>query len=572
MEQRRTILAVVLSLAVYYLWMVWVSQNPVPEGAEVQTGAEIAQVDGTEPETTPATESVAATGAEAVPVPVPETPAAPAARPLPPVQEIALASGPVEGTWTTDGGALSSVHLSDHKAPFQVEALYRYVMRRFGGDDSPWLPYGEEPGPALLSTADARLVNVGTGSLDASGVRFSKVSASGDETVLRAELEDGLVIERTTRHGGDDYLVEIDLAWTNKGATPYTDALWVGMHDVFPAAAAGRYDSVARPWFMVDGDADEWDLEDMGVPTRLSGDVSWFGLADRYFLVALIPEGDDGHVYAGALDRGAELAPLHGGHYVLDGTLAPGETRRASFRLYAGPKMRGHLAEVAGDAQLEEAVQFGFFGFFAKLLLTGLVFFHGLIGNWGMAIIALTFTVKALLFPLTQMGFKSSQAMQSIQPELQRVREEYADDQEELNKRTFELFRENGVNPLGGCLPLVIQMPVWYALYSVLLYSVELYHTEFLYFRDLSSIDPYLAWPAAVVLLMVIQQQFMPTGNMDPAQARVMKLMPLLFGFFFFSFPAGLVLYISVNMVLSLLQQWFIKRQFQSRSPAPVAS
>jgi YidC/Oxa1 family membrane protein insertase len=115
---------------------------------------------------------------------------------------------------------------------------------------------------------------------------------------------------------------------------------------------------------------------------------------------------------------------------------------------------------------------------------------------------------------------------------------------------------------------MLVQMPVWFALYRLLFSSVELYHTKFLYFQDLSSIDPYAAWPAMVVVLMLIQQQFMPMGNMDPTQQRVMKLMPLLFGFFFFIFPSGLVLYISVNMVLSILQQWVIRRQFKAVTPS----
>jgi YidC/Oxa1 family membrane protein insertase len=132
----------------------------------------------------------------------------------------------------------------------------------------------------------------------------------------------------------------------------------------------------------------------------------------------------------------------------------------------------------------------------------------------------------------------------------------------------MKLWKENGVNPLGGCLPMLIQFPVWIALYQVLLTSVDLYHTKFLYIQDLSSVDPYCIFPAVVVVLMLIQQQMMPTANMDPAQAKMMKMMPLMFGFFFFTFPAGLVIYIFVNMTLTIAQQWVIKRQFNK--PAAV--
>ena len=175
--------------------------------------------------------------------------------------------------------------------------------------------------------------------------------------------------------------------------------------------------------------------------------------------------------------------------------------------------------------------------------------------------------IKLVFFPLTQMSFKSSQRMQALQPQIKELRETLKDQPEELNRRTMELFRENKVNPLGGCLPMVIQMPIWFALYQMLLYSVELYHTEFLYLKDLSTADPYCILPLIVVGLMLVQQRFMPTGNMDPNQARMMKLMPLVFGVLFFTFPSGLVLYIFCNMCLTILQQWVIKRRFGKMAP-----
>jgi YidC/Oxa1 family membrane protein insertase len=158
--------------------------------------------------------------------------------------------------------------------------------------------------------------------------------------------------------------------------------------------------------------------------------------------------------------------------------------------------------------------------------------------------------------------------MSALQPKLQELREKYADNQEELNRRTIEMFRAAGVNPVGGCLPMLAQMPVWIALYAMLYSSVELYQTDFLYLKDLSSADPYAVLPLIVVVLMMIQQQLIPMGNMDPAQQRIMKLMPLFFGFLFFSFPSGLVLYIFVNTLLSMVQQWLIKRMYAVPKPA----
>ena len=145
-------------------------------------------------------------------------------------------------------------------------------------------------------------------------------------------------------------------------------------------------------------------------------------------------------------------------------------------------------------------------------------------------------------------------------------------DAEALNRATVDLFKEHKVNPVGGCLPMFIQMPVFLALFYVLMYSADLYHTEFLYLRDLSSPDPYCLLPSVVVAIMLIQQQFTPMGNMDPAQARMMRLMPLMFGVLWFMFPSGLVVYYFVNTVLSILQQWWIRRTFSTAPPAPAVA
>ncbi|MFT6232082.1 MAG: YidC/Oxa1 family membrane protein insertase [Myxococcota bacterium] len=287
-------------------------------------------------------------------------------------------------------------------------------------------------------------------------------------------------------------------------------------------------------------------------------------LADRYFTFALVPSGTNAGTAVFSPVQSGDLT-MYGVHYKVGRTIEPGESIAESFVLYVGPKEHGILKELAPG--LNKLVQLGWFAFFGRFLLMLLHMFYGLIGNWGVSIIALTLLVKGAFFPLTQTSFRSSQAMQAIQPKLQEVRERYKDSPEELNKQTLALFRDNGVNPLAGCLPMLVQMPVWIALYNVLLSSVDLYQVEFLYMKDLSSVDPYCILPAIVVVLMLVQQRFMPTGNMDPTQARLMKMMPLLFGFFFFTFPSGLVIYIFFNMVLTILQQWWIKRSYAMAAP-----
>jgi YidC/Oxa1 family membrane protein insertase len=303
-------------------------------------------------------------------------------------------------------------------------------------------------------------------------------------------------------------------------------------------------------------------LTKLEAPEPYEGKVSWFGIADHYFAVFLLPDESSAGKLVFSPRQLLSGATAYGEHYVIPVALEAGEALTERFRMFIGPKKLDLLGSVHPD--LPEAVQLGWFGFFARILLYLLQKFHGWVGNWGLAIVCLTLLVKGVFFPLTQMSFRSSQAMQALQPKLQEIREQFKDNQEELNKRTIAMFRENGVNPVGGCLPMLVQMPVWIALYSMLQSSVDLYQTKFLYLKDLSSADPYGVLPLVVVVLMMVQQQFMPMGNMDPSQQRIMKIMPLFFGLLFFTFPSGLVVYIFVNMVLTILQQWFIKRTFKA--------
>jgi YidC/Oxa1 family membrane protein insertase len=181
-------------------------------------------------------------------------------------------------------------------------------------------------------------------------------------------------------------------------------------------------------------------------------------------------------------------------------------------------------------------------------------------------------SIKAVFFPLMQKQFVSSKRMQAIQPQLKELKEKYKDNQQLQTQMTMQLFKENNVNPMSGCLPMIIQMPVWFALYNVMLYSVEIYGTQFLYLKDLTEADPTGALPLLVTVLMVLQQKLMPMGSMDPMQQKMMRLMPVMFGIFMFTFPSGLVLYFSVNNVLTIAQQWFIYRKRDDESPSSEAS
>jgi YidC/Oxa1 family membrane protein insertase len=234
---------------------------------------------------------------------------------------------------------------------------------------------------------------------------------------------------------------------------------------------------------------------------------------------------------------------------------------QVQFKVYVGPKEVERLA-VLGNG-LEEAVDLGMFGLFSKVLLFFLGIFHAGVGNWGVAILLLTLLVRIVFYPLTASAFRAGKVMQALQPKIKELQERHGEDKETLNREMLKLFAKHKANPLGGCLPMLVQMPIFFALYNGLMHTPDLYHAEFLFVRDLSAPDPWGVFPGLMAVGMVLQQRLTPMTGMDPDQARMMKFMPLIFALFMFSVPAGLSVYYATNTLLSIAQQWYNTRNFQ---------
>jgi YidC/Oxa1 family membrane protein insertase len=309
----------------------------------------------------------------------------------------------------------------------------------------------------------------------------------------------------------------------------------------------------------VDGDLESWDSKAVEKKERgAAGTVDWLAFGERYFMVGLEPR----QPVAGEVrmsSAGPAGGRLQAALRLPAVELPAGQSLSWDFSVWAGPRELEGLR--AAGLRLRDSVDFGFFGALALPILWFLKFLHGLLGSWGGAIILLTVTVKALLFPLSQKSFKSMKDMQKLQPQIKELQEKYKDDREQLNREMMALWQKHGVNPMGGCMPIVVQMPIWFALYQVLWQSVELYQSPFLYFCDLSLRDPLGVFPTALGASMILQQRMTPTTGMDPAQQQVMKWMPVFFSLLMFTLPAGLVVYILVNNILSIAQQWVIQRQ-----------
>ncbi len=245
-------------------------------------------------------------------------------------------------------------------------------------------------------------------------------------------------------------------------------------------------------------------------------------------------------------------------------------TQSESLHGYIGPKEHKVLKAINPD--LTNAIEYGWFTFAAKPLFALLSWLHGIFGNWGWAIIALTFIIRAVLYPLTYKGMVSMQKMKILAPKLKELKEKYKKDPQKLNAMTMEMYKKNGANPLGGCLPMVLQIPVFFALYRTLLNAVELQGAPWLlWINDLSRMDPYYVLPILMGASMFLQQRMTPNNFTDPMQEKVFKYLPVIFTFFFVTFPSGLVLYWFTNNLFSIAQQYMVNQQFTNAKDAQVA-
>ena len=284
----------------------------------------------------------------------------------------------------------------------------------------------------------------------------------------------------------------------------------------------------------------------------------WIAMLQHYFLTAWVPQQDiNRELYTRQLDK--HLYAI--GSIVAVGEVAPGAEKVVDSTLYVGPQDQRRLEYIAPNLDL--VVDYRWLTFLAKPIYCLLAFLQGLVGNWGWAIVLLTVLVKAILYPISAAGYKSMARMRDVAPRMKAIQEKYGNDKQALNQAMMELYRREKINPAGGCFPILLQIPVFLALYWVLLATVELRGASWLlWVNDLASPDPYLILPLLMVATMIIQMKISPRPT-DPTQAKVMMIMPVVFGVMFFFFASGLVLYWLTNNVLSIWQQWYVNKQIE---------
>ncbi len=411
-----------------------------------------------------------------------------------------------------------------------------------------FLLIGEHPTLELGFAADE------TSFAYAAGNRQEVVEKTDRRFVVRQRTEQIEVVQSLELLEG--YELSYEVALTNLSTNELRERLHVRNRLGQPKEES-RY-NIHRALCNTLEDLEEYELDDLEEgPERLTGGVTWAALTSQYFVHALVPvEGDYG-CEASTSSDGRELQVAIVGP---DQKLAAGETVRHRFGMYMGAKNQDRLAgySVVPGVGLENSIDWGWFGGLSRVL-GGLLFdllqwIHALVGIWGVSIIILTAIIKVTTLPLTLKQMNSMKRMREIQPEIEKVKKKYGSDRAKQSQEMQALFQRTGVNPLAGCLPMLVQMPIWFALYSMLSAVVELYHEDFLWLSDLTAPDPYFVLPLGMGVLMFIQTRIQPTAA-DNQQAKLMQwMMPGIFTVMMLFMPSGLGVYIFANIVLSLIQ------------------
>jgi len=535
MENKNTILAIVLITAIWFGYTVLFPAPPQPAPAVEQSSAEVVAPSEPAKVTEPTVITPPAT-AYVAPVDVP-------------VEEASVDTGVLHLTISNQGAVVHNLVLNDFGLTAAVDAPRVTLVDssspqqgtlRLSGSDGlhipPFTPYSFKSPQREISLADGQ----------------------EGEVVLAAQLADGLEIVRTFTFTGGHYDFKTSVRLVNRGSQVLGGRAVLSLVNAWSKdKKVTMYDFTGPAVFSSEG-LDKQDVEKIEADgNSFNQDVLWTAFEEKYFASILVPAAPVDRV---RLMRDGDLVE----NQVISSSMAlqPGESLEYSYTVFAGPKRVDLLTSVG--QRIDELVDFGWFAVIAHPLLIALKFFYSFIGNYGIAIILLTVLIKMLFWPLTQKSYTSMKSMQKLQPKMQQLREKYKNDRERMNRELMELYKTHRVNPLGGCLPMIVQIPVFFALYKVLLFSIELRHAPFMFWlTDLSAKDPYYVTPLIMGASMFFQQKMMPS-QMDPNQQRIMMLMPVIFTFMFLNFPSGLVIYWLVNNLLTIGQQYLINRKAEA--------
>jgi len=411
--------------------------------------------------------------------------------------------------------------------------------------------------------------------VDREQLRLVQDNEKGEITFSKS-LENGVKILKRFRFTSDQYTVNLEVEVQNNSSKEITSQLgleWVGKIELERLAKEENKDYGLKYAFLKSGKVEKKEFGGASssgcVPgcgstkttvepfeTKEIGDIKWFSFGGEYFSALLIPPPSKEITVS---VKGSDKEPLKADLAPSAVSIAPREKVNMTYQVYLGPKDEDQLKTLGVGA--EKLVDFGYFTIVAKPLLWFIRFTHKVTGNYGLDIIIISILIKIIFLPLTQISFKSMKEMQRVQPEMNRLKEQYKNDKARLQQEIMLLYKRRKINPMSGCLPMLIQIPVFIALYNALQNGIEMRHAPFfLWIMDLSAKDPIYVTPIIMGATMFIQQKMTPTAG-DPAQAKMFLLMPVMFTFLFLSFPSGLVLYWLINNVLSIAHQYYLNKK-----------
>ncbi len=569
MEQARMFLAIALSFLVFFLWNTFFMEKETPEKTDQRVGQKLdqkrdvtqnANIETTVRETravdkkTDRVVSEQAEKATTLKSTIPKRKAR---------------------TFSVDT-SLYAVKISEERAAFKSFVLKNY--REHNNPDSPlkeMISEENEIGTYIVDFEGNEIPGLSSALFKCEGAwERTDVTNKPEELVFSWRSKEGIEVEKTYKFYPDSYIIDFEVSVKNRAEYPLQNNITVSLFKNMENSKSGQY-GFTGPSGLIDGQLQEIEKDDIDETSKFKGTVKWVAVQDRYFISSLIPKADDEAAMNIFMDENslveaqysAKIKPIH-----------PGTEKQFGYEIFMGPKSIEILQEANSD--LEKALSFGWLDFISKPCLKLMNFLYDLIPNYGIVIIILTILIKILFWPLGNKSYKSMNEMKRLQPLMADIREKYKDDKKRMNEEVMKLYKTYKINPLGGCLPMVAQIPVFIAFYQMLYGAIELRHAPFFgWINDLSAPDrlfdfgslgisiplmePPFGIPVLTIIMggtMFIQQKLQPPAG-DPTQAKMMMMMPIVFTFIFINFSSGLVLYWLVNNILSIAQQYYVYRK-----------
>lgn len=555
MDNQRLILLLVFLFSLFMLWDGWQRQNQ-PQPATVKDQASQQQANPS-----------ASSGSTPIPTTSLAVPPAASSTSVPLPTQVAVARPGAKALVKTDvfvaeisalGGDIVRLELPQHKATEDISKPF-----------------------VLMETEKDRIYQVQTGLIGEglpthktefrmeSGTYEMQPGTNKLELRLEAPEANGIGVTKIITFSRGNYQIEVAYEIVNRGQNPLASHAYfqLARDGKVPEASMTNIATFTGPAIYTDeGKFQKVEFVDVDKGKARyvqKANNGWLAMVQHYFVAGWTPQGKDEREFfvrkvADNLFSAGIILPV--------AAVPPGQTGRVSVPLYAGPQEQARLEKIAPGFDL--VVDYGWLTVIAAPIYWLLELIHRLVGNWGWSIILLTVLIKAIFFPLSAASYRSMAKMKVVTPKLMKIKEQFAADRNRMNQEMMELYRKEKINPLGGCLPILVQIPVFIALYWVLLGSVEMRHAPWIFWiNDLSSKDPYYVLPIIMGVSMVVQTRLNPTPP-DPIQAKVMMAMPIVFTFMFLWFPSGLVLYWTINNILSIAQQWQITRLIEGGKKA----